>query len=173
MKNIFCFSGYGLILLLSSFKHKPAQHQYSNRKWGKKIKSPAHNVPLVLVINRKADSNGVMPCYRIRAQNPAHCTWGCTLLSATKQKRFTFSLKYSDRPFPGHSFPFFFYSVKGEGEGKAGEVALTCLEAESFIRGWTSDTKVSKWFCDLFKARPWILLQDLRHTANVIILSSL
>lgn len=137
-----------------------------------KMKSRAHNVPLVLVINRRADSNGATPRYRIWAQNPAHCTEGCALLSAVRQKTFPFSLKPTVCPFLVHSFPFFIH-VKGEGEGKGVEVALTRLEAESFIRGWTSDTKVSKWFCDLFKARPWILLQDLRHTANVIILQPL
>lgn len=31
-------------------------------------------------------------------------------------------------------FLFFLIHVEGEGEGKGGEVALTCLEAESFIR---------------------------------------
>lgn len=98
------------------------------------MKSRAHNVPLVLVINRRADRNGVTPCYRIRAQNPAHCTGGCALLSAVKQERFPFSLKSTARPSQWTLCPFLIHA-EGEGEGKGGEVALTCLEAESFIRG--------------------------------------
>lgn len=80
------------------------------------MKSLAHNVPLVLVINRRADSKGVMPCYRIRAQNPARCTRGCALLSAIKQKMISISFKLDSRSSFSSALFFLFLFMRRETE---------------------------------------------------------
>lgn len=109
----------------------------------KKIKSPVHNALLVLIINSKPESNGVMLCYCIWAQNhksyhknqqayprSAHYTGGCTWVSAIQWKGDSISSRIHTISFSfilsQCTFPYFFPPAPVEAGGRRKRRGSVC-----------------------------------------------